>query len=395
MKILISSHTGNYLGGAEKSLSLFLKNCSFQKENIKVVIPHKGWQGDLRSVLDGEGFSTVIIKKHDDKTPLSKYILSPSKLGKRIWGILRFMKNYYFLLKRYKPDVIYLNTVYCFTDAIVGFLAGVPVVLHIRGLNNNLTGIRKIRLLIFGVISTKIITVDNESKRNLTKISSFFGKNLVYIPNGISLEDTRYDKKTLMSYKRIYKPDKTIMVGCIGTVTKQKNAEAFAQIANSITKKYSNVVFCWVGDYGSTPESEDIYCKIHEKHKTLIDNRKLIFTGYQANPYDWIALFDIFLFLSKKEGMSRVLLETMTLKRLVICFAIDGNKDLIINDKTGYLISPYDYPAMEEKIEDILQHGIPKSIIQNAYNLILNDFTQLKVTRMIERTLVAACNHVK
>lgn len=393
-KILISSHTGNYLGGAEKSLRLFLKYCSVNKQNLKVIIPHKGWQGDLQSQLESDNIPTLLLNKQSDKTPFEKYILSPLLLLKRVSGIIRFACNYYKVLKKFKPDVVYLNTIYCLSDALIAYLSGFPVVLHIRGMDNNLTGIRQIRMVLFGAITKQIITVDSESKSLMENHNTVFKNKIKFIPNGIPLNEVIFDVNKIKRYVSKVKKD-NIVFGCIGTVSERKDTKAFAKIAFNIVQKHDNVVFCWVGDYQSTKESRSIYAEILTKYADLIKDEKLVFTGYQADPYNWISMFDLLLFTSKKEGMPRTLLEAMAVKRLIISFAIDGVKDLLEDNETGYIIPPFDYNAMEERIEQILLNGIPENLIHQAHQSLLNNFTQTKVTKEIEKVLSACASNAK
>jgi glycosyltransferase involved in cell wall biosynthesis len=68
---------------------------------------------------------------------------------------------------------------------------------------------------------------------------------------------------------------------------------------------------------------------------------KVIFTGFQPNPVDYLQLMDIFLLPSLSEGTSMTLLEAMSLSKACIVTDVGGNPE-IIQDKVNGLVTPSD-----------------------------------------------------
>jgi len=386
-KIIVSSNTGNFKGGAPRSLKFFLEYSSIPKDRFQIAIPHEGWVGSLRQELNNSGFSATIVLKHTDKTPFEKYLFSPRIWIKRLYGILRFTKLYYRLLKSHDADVVYLNTIYCLIDGVIGFLTGIPVVCHIRGIDNNIAGIRQIRILIMGLIAKKIITVSSNTKKELVEYCPMFRNKTYYIPNGIDLKSVQFEKNRVAQLRNHYKLEDKIVIGCIGLVCEHKNTLMFAQIADSLCAAYENVVFLWVGDYDSTGESAQVYKDIQERFKPIIKTNRLIFSGFKNDIYNWLELFDIFLFLSRSEGMPRSILEAMAMKKVVLSFAIDGVIDLIKDEQTGFLIPPYDVKKIIEKLENFIINGIDKEIGTAACEAVKKEFSLERTARQIDRVL--------
>ena len=98
-------------------------------------------------------------------------------------------------------------------------------------------------------------------------------------------------------------------------------------------------------------------------------------------------MFDVFLLVSKKEGMPRSILEAMAVKTAVLSFAVDGINDMIIDNVSGFLIDPFDYQALKNKIESILINGISESIPEIAHNLLIKRFEITQVNKKILNTL--------
>jgi len=306
----------------------------------------------------------------------------------RLFGNIRFIYNYYKLIRYFKPDIIYLNTIFCLIDGIIGFLSGIPVFLHIRGIEEkDFKGVRRFRILIYGLITKKMITVDSQSKRRIEKLGRMFKHKIVYIPNGIPTNET-LDEIVVAKYKRVYKKGNIKILGCIGRVCNGKNTEYFAQLAEKVIRDFDDVTFIWVGDYSSTEESQAVYDRIAEKHADIIQNGRLVFTGYQNDPLNWLAIFDVMLFVSKKEGMPRTLLEAMAMKKTIVSFAIDGVNDLIKDKEDGFLIPPFDYDAFERRVFELLKEKLSEEMAERAHKKLMKNFTQAKVTEKIDTTLI-------
>ena len=81
--------------------------------------------------------------------------------------------------------------------------------------------------------------------------------------------------------------------------------------------------------------------------------------------------------------MPNVVMEAMACKVPVISTSVDGSKELIDNDKNGFLVKRNDVSMMVEKISKIINN--PKNIhaiTNNAYEKISKD---LSVKKMVEQ----------
>ena len=75
---------------------------------------------------------------------------------------------------------------------------------------------------------------------------------------------------------------------------------------------------------------------------------------------------------SLNEGISSSILEAMVCKTLVITTNVGGNKELIIDDKTGFLLAS-NSDLFLEKINYILSHKSKlEIIINNAFTFVQN-----------------------
>ena len=172
------------------------------------------------------------------------------------------------------------------------------------------------------------------------------GYNVFQIPNAIDFSsltskiDRRYEKQIIF----------------VGRLSREKGIDNLI----SISKKLSNDVHLII--LGTGPEEQKII--------DLVKNYKNIhFFGYQKKE-ETISLIrgsDILIQPSLNEGISSTILEAMACKTIVITTNVGGNKELIINEETGFLLS-INSDLFIERINYIFTHqDMCEKIINNAF----------------------------
>ena len=68
-----------------------------------------------------------------------------------------------------------------------------------------------------------------------------------------------------------------------------------------------------------------------------------------------ISAMDVVVHTSLREGLARVLPQSLAMGKPCVSFNIDGAPEVVINDKTGYLVEPYDSVGLAEGISRILE----------------------------------------
>ncbi|MBS1643928.1 MAG: glycosyltransferase [Bacteroidetes bacterium] len=142
--------------------------------------------------------------------------------------------------------------------------------------------------------------------------------------------------------------------------------------------------------YGSARESLEQLAKDAD----LAD--RVIFTGFQTNPYKWIANSSLFLFSSKYEGLPTVLIEAMILDKPIIATACPtGVKELLMNGAAGILTPVGDKVAMANALNKLiknerlqieysearaafLQHFEPKYMVARVESLLIENSQELQ-----------------
>mgnify|MGYP004632355217 CR=1 FL=1 len=163
-------------------------------------------------------------------------------------------------------------------------------------------------------------------------------KNAILINNGIDIEKIDRECEKIKS-KKIY-TDK-IKVFTIGRIGYQKNPRMF----NEIAEKNSNLQFTWIGEGELKEELTSGNIEI-----TGWKNRDEVLKIINEN--------DIFILTSLWEGLPISLLEAMYMKKICIVTNVVGNKDVIENEKNGFVC---------KNVDDFV--NVLKKIQNNKYKL--------------------------
>jgi len=178
------------------------------------------------------------------------------------------------------------------------------------------------------------------------------GFQTIKIPNAINieqlnkLEDRRYQKQIIFA----------------GRLSKEKGIDSLIKIGLNLPDHIHLLVV------GIGPEEENI--------KKLVEKKNNIhFLGFQSreNTVSLIRGSDILLAPSLMEGISTTILEGMVCKTAIIASDLGGNKELIQNNISGFLLDPL---IPSQFIQNILQlfsnFELKKSLTEKAFESVQN-----------------------
>ena len=182
-------------------------------------------------------------------------------------------------------------------------------------------------------------------------------KNCTYINNGINTEET----DSIINKDNSKEIDfNNLKICTIGRIGFQKNPSVF----NDIAKKFPNIQFTWIGD----GELRDV-----------LNSQNIKITGWKSRQevLQELSKNDIFLLPSLWEGLPIALLEAMYLKKIYIVSNVIGNKDVIENERNGFVCNELDdYVNVIDKIEKN-DYNINDILSKSVYDI--NDIYNTRV----------------
>lgn len=85
-------------------------------------------------------------------------------------------------------------------------------------------------------------------------------------------------------------------------------------------------------------------------------NDRIILAGNQSNVNDYYLRSKIFAFTSSSEGFPNVIGEAMSASLPVVAFnCVAGPEELVLNGRTGYLVSLFDYEEFEDRLRLLME----------------------------------------
>ncbi len=216
-----------------------------------------------------------------------------------------------------------------------------------------------------------LITINQEDYKRAKK--SFHAKKIEYIPGiGIDLEKFKtgqIDRDAKRASLGLGPEDKMLL--SVGELNKNKNHEI---VIRAIAKLESPNVHYFIAGQGTLKE------ELIKLSSDLIVESQIHLLGYRNDIKELLHVTDLYVFPSKREGLSVALMEAVVSKVPVICSKIRGNTDIIKND--NYLFNPEDVINVIRCIDYAFKNENLEQVNEN-YECIQN-YSTMNVSRRMK-----------
>ena len=178
-------------------------------------------------------------------------------------------------------------------------------------------------------------------------ISRFSKYKVVY--SGMELKPFLNSTPDTALRKKLGIPEDSPVIGTVARLFPLKGYEYFIQAAEKIVKKYPNVRFLIVGN-GILKE------KIEKEISNLEMKSNFVFVGLipPDEIYKYISLMDVVVHLSLREGLPRTVVQALASSKPAVGFDLDGTPEVIVSEKTGYIIKPKDIEGVTNAVLKLL-----------------------------------------
>lgn len=350
MNIVYISHDSNMWGANKSLLNLINGFSNYADVHIIVIAPS---EGPMIEALGKMNVETIIVPFDPSSVRLDYNLKGIIKF--LVKGLILSYKNHnalnrlYNILLNRKIDIVHTNT----SINTIGYLLSKKLcakhVLHLREF-----GSQHFQLYHFGLPNQyrRILEKSDLTIAITPSINKFYNLN-----NTITLFDAVHRKAEIQEIDFDKEP---YFLFC-GAITKAKGFETAIKALSLLLldKEYANYKLKVFGEF------VDNTYKV--KIKTLISKMKLnnhiIFKGYEKKLDPYYRKSSGLLMCSKKEGMGRVTVEAMFAGCIVFGYNDGGTKDIICNNKTGFL-----YDTTSELV-DKMKFSL-KNSLQTTNNII-------------------------
>ena len=197
--------------------------------------------------------------------------------------------------------------------------------------------------------------------------------------NGI---DTTYFSPTLYSYEQKEKLKRNIgipfnaFIFCfVGRLVKDKGINELVQSFVEINKAYQYVKLLLVG-----PFERELDPLFSETEREIQNNPDIFSVGFQTDVRPYLAISDVFVFPSYREGFPNVVMQAGAMELPCIVTDINGCNEIIEDGVNGLIITPKNKEQLQEKMRLLLENSeLRNHLKQNARSMITSRYEQKAV----------------
>jgi len=334
MKIaIIQPRISYYVGGGEKVPMIHSELLANLGHRVSVYTTKVA--DDNQSFLY-EGYKNkndrnITIKEFEIPAKFEMYLNKEAGEDRNRWDTecLLFNQLVYKDLLENKPDILIS---YYVLDGLFKPL-NIKSVLYFLGYSDEDLDMRVSFLRFFDVT----ISISNNVHKRWGKYLNPKAKSFV-LNSGVGIDDknTKVESEFLQN------------IVFAGRLIERKGVRTLIEAFSNVVAKNSDVQL-WIIGYG--PQKGE-YIKLVKKMKL---GKSVKFINQVSNLSDYFRMSDICVFPSyEKEGLMSVVLEAMSVGKVVVTTSSNGNEDVIENNKNGILVTPKDSVMLEKELSKLL-----------------------------------------
>jgi len=262
--------------------------------------------------------------------------------------ICKTIRNLIDIIKKRQINLIHSNQPRSnLFGAIAAKIKGVPIVWHERCLERG----RFDSDNIFSFLPDRIICNSGVVRGRFTKEKT--DAKIRTIINGVDLRefDPELDRRVIRKEFNIGEDEP--IIGTIGRIDPEKGYECFLESARIVSQDFENVRFLVVGGAFNNPSLEK---SLYEMSVEKGIDKNTIFTGFRRDIPQIIASMDIVVLPSEIDACSRVLFESMAMRKPLVATNAGGTTEIVQDGVTGLLVKPGDSSGMAKCIVKLLNN---------------------------------------
>lgn len=283
------------------------------------------------------------------------------------WQDLKCLIRLIKIFRKEKPDIVHTHTP---KAGLLGMLAakfcGIKIRIHtVAGLP--LMVEKGVRYQLLKTIEKITYKAASQVWPNSHSLLEFIRQHRLTMPkklqviakgssNGIDL--TRFSTKNLRPdilleiREKIQYDEKCIYLLCIGRLVADKGIIELVNVFVRLQQHNPLLRLILVGDYEAhlDPLPQQILNEI-------TSNKNIIHISWTSYVEYYMALANLFVFPSHREGFPNVLLQAGAMELPIVCSKIAGNVDIVVNNETGGIFTVNDENQLYEAIQLALKNS--------------------------------------
>ena len=269
-------------------------------------------------------------------------------LGRRIYdaGGMRGFARLVGIVRRFRPHVVhgYLFGPNLFA-AMAGRLMGVPAVVVAK---RNMDAFEKPGQVALQRVAHRLathVTAVSEAVADTVVALGVPRDRITVIPNGV--DASRFEGATADRARLGVNGDR-VVVGSVGCLAVRKD---YGTLLDALAQIRAQGLDPWVVLVGDGPERGNLEARAH----ALGLSDRVRFLGERSDVDRLLPAFDVFVLSSREEGIPNALLEAMAAGRPSVATAVGGNREVLEDGHTGWIVPPQSPEALAGALADALR----------------------------------------
>ena len=307
--------------------------------------PTFGPEGSMEEEIRSSGIDIISI-------PYLRRNINP------IYDFIAFW-HIFFILKKGRYDIVHTHSSKAgFLGRLAAKLAGVKIIIHtIHGLPFHPYQPRIINYIyrlcerIVSRFTNKIIAVSRAMVDTASSAGIAPEKKFIVIHSGLDLRQfkPRQGDESLKKQFGIHRDE--IVIGKVARLFHLKGHKYLFKAISNLLADFPHLKILLIGDGILRHELE-------READTLGIKDKVIFAGLVSRDKipEMIAIMDIVVHCSLREGLARVIPQAMAMEKPVVGFDLDGSREVIEDKVNGFLVKPKDVEDLTNALKKLLSN---------------------------------------
>ncbi len=323
----------------------------------------------IERVIENEKVRVITIDMSRKITPISD---------------LKSLIKLYITLREIKPDIVYSFTP---KAGLLSMIAS--CLLRVKYRVYNIVGMplmeaKSIKMTILKLVERVTYTCATHLFTNSYGLREYIKENLTkreidIIYNGsINGVDIDYFKDSFSKAQKEKIRDKLgikredFVLLFVGRVVRDKGIDELIEAFEILNSKFQNLKLLIVGEY-----EEHLNPLKSKTIKTVQSNKNIIQVGFQKDIRDFLAISNLFILPSYREGLPNSLLEAGSFGLPLVASNINGCNEVVIDGENGLLVEPKSIDDLIEKITTLIEdRKLYNKLKSNIRNSIIKRYNQ-------------------
>ena len=219
-----------------------------------------------------------------------------------------------------------------------------------------------------------LIVMNREDFENAQQLGFKPGENLFYV-HGVGVDLKQYAKNNFQDESSIRKElgisESDAVITCVAELIERKNHGFLLDGWKKLTKQYSDVHLLLVG---AAEKMAVLQRKVKDEKLERVH-----FLGFLRDMPKILKETDIAVLVSRHEGLPKCIMEAMAMGLPVVASNVRGNRDLVENGRTGFLVELGDIPGLIRAMERLILDPALRADMGAAGRNKIQDYSQDRV----------------